>query len=147
MVLTDYGRPHRLDGAATVALWADIRDARFLAEPRDRAIWRVSVPPGSGPGVVGRLQPGLAAAYFYDWGGGLVWLAVADAAEAGAAAIRAAVAPCGGHATLIRASDGLRAATPVFQPLAPPLAALTRRLKESFDPDHLINPGRMYADA
>src|SRR3546814_16595197 len=41
---------------------------------------------------------------FYDWGGGLIWLSLplAGAGDAGAAAVRAAVA-AGGHATLIRA--------------------------------------------
>lgn len=142
-----FGQPTRLDEQATVSLWADIRDARSLAEPRDRAVWRISVPPNSGPGVVARLPEDLSARHFYDWGGGLVWLAVPETGDGGATAIRAAIAPCGGHATLIRASDGLRSAVPVFQPLAAPLMALTRRLKASFDPDNLINPGRMYADA
>ena len=50
-----------------------------------------------------------------------------------------------GHATLIRASAAIRASVPVFEPLDPDLAALTRRIKESFDPKRVLNPGRMYA--
>lgn len=145
-LLSVYGRPMRLDDEATTALWAAIRDGRALAEPWDRAVWRVSVPPNSGPQVVGDLPPGLAAAHFYDWGGGLIWLSTDDKRDAGAAAIRAAVQRHGGHATLIRATDPLRESTAVFQPLTAPLAALSRSVKASFDPDGLINPGRMYAD-
>ena len=33
---------------------------------------------------------------------------------------------------------------PVFQPQPPALAALTRRVKEGFDPGRVLNPGRMY---
>jgi glycolate oxidase FAD binding subunit len=33
----------------------------------------------------------------------------------------------------------------VFEPLDPGLAALSRRLKESFDPRRILNPGRIYA--
>ena len=33
----------------------------------------------------------------------------------------------------------------VFEPLPEPLAALTLRVKESFDPRRILNPGRMYA--
>jgi glycolate oxidase FAD binding subunit len=40
----------------------------------------------------------------------------------------------------------MRSTVPVFQPLEGPLAALTRRVKESFDPLHILNPGRMYPD-
>jgi glycolate oxidase FAD binding subunit len=33
----------------------------------------------------------------------------------------------------------------VYQPLAAPLMELTRRLKATFDPAGILNPGRMYA--
>jgi glycolate oxidase FAD binding subunit len=59
-------------------------------------------------------------------------------------AIREAIKGAG-HATLIRASAALRASAAVFEPLEPDLAALTRRIKESFDPKRILNPGRMYA--
>jgi glycolate oxidase FAD binding subunit len=49
-----------------------------------------------------------------------------------------------GHATLIRAPDTVRIAQPVFQPQPAPLAALTMRVKEGFDPKRILNPGRMY---
>ena len=32
---------------------------------------------------------------------------------------------------------------PVFEPQAGPLAALSARLKEQFDPQGILNPGRM----
>ena len=51
----------------------------------------------------------------------------------------------GGHATLIRAPAAIRAAVPVFEPQDTALAALTKRVKESFDPKGVLGPGRMYA--
>jgi glycolate oxidase FAD binding subunit len=66
--------------------------------------------------------------------------------DGGAAVIRASIAKLGGHATLICGADALRAAVPVFQPQAPALAALSHRVKESFDPRRILNRGRMYAD-
>jgi glycolate oxidase FAD binding subunit len=45
---------------------------------------------------------------------------------------------------MIRAAETTRATVPVYQPQPEPLAALTRRVKESFDPKHVLNPGRMY---
>jgi glycolate oxidase FAD binding subunit len=35
---------------------------------------------------------------------------------------------------------------PVFQPQPAALAALTRRVKESFDPKRVLNRGRMYLE-
>ena len=39
--------------------------------------------------------------------------------------------------------EAVRAAVPVFQPQPAALAALASRVKESFDPKRLFNPGRM----
>lgn len=77
-----------------------------------------------------------------DWGGGLIWSA---SPAQNVTAIRETMAAFGGgHATLIRAADSDRCTVPVFQPQPAPLAALSQRVKESFDPRHILNPGRMY---
>ena len=83
---------------------------------------------------------------FLDWGGGLIWFAVDAPIDAAHETVRAAIAGCGGHATLIRATEPVRAAVPVFQPPAEGIARLSRRVKENFDPHGVLNPGRMYAD-
>ena len=98
-----------------------------------------------------RSPASLDATWFVDWGGGLLWVAVAlttDAAEdGGAALIRSAIRGADGHgtghATLIKGSAALRRAVPVFEPQPPALAALAARVKDSFDPRHILNPGRM----
>jgi glycolate oxidase FAD binding subunit len=61
--------------------------------------------------------------------------------------VRRAAGAHGGHATLIRAPAEIRAAVPVFTPQPPALAALSRRVKASFDPSNLLCPGRLYAEA
>ncbi len=48
-----------------------------------------------------------------------------------------------GHATLVKASAALRRAVAVFEPQTAALAALSRRVKDAFDPAHILNPGRM----
>jgi len=80
---------------------------------------------------------------FYDWGGGLIWLACTEDTDAQETTVRSALADVGGHATLIRASDAVRAAVPVFQPEAKPIAALSGRIRAEFDPAGILNPGRM----
>jgi glycolate oxidase FAD binding subunit len=128
----------------SLAAWRAVRDAAPFIEDSGAAVWRVSLPPTAGAGVVRDLGEGLK--HFYDWGGGLVWLGMPAEGDCGAARLRAAIAPIGGHATLVRAPMALRAAIEVFQPQDAPLAALTRRVKESFDPLSRFNPGRMYRD-
>jgi glycolate oxidase FAD binding subunit len=129
---------------ASIRLWRDIRDVAPFATLADRAIWRVSIAPSAAPALIATLGKKLDLRYFLDWGGGLVWLAVPPAHDADAAIIRGAIGT--GHATLIRASDALRASVPVFQPQAREVAALSARVKESFDPKRLFNRGRMYSE-
>ena len=144
-LLSAFGSPERLDPEAASTLWADVRDARGFGADPDRIVWRVSVPPTRGPEVVARMRA-VILDHIYDWGGGLIWMATARQGDAGAGAIRAALAPCGGHATLMRAPDDFRRTAEVFEPLAPALRAITAGIKASFDPEHLFNPGRMYAE-
>lgn len=144
-LLKPHGRPELIEGPGSETLWREVRDAAFFAGS-DEAVWRLSLAPTKGPtatAAIARVVPG--ARWFYDWGGGLVWLAVPVAGDAGAAAIRAALRPLGGHATLVRAPDAVRAAVPVFEPLAAPLMRLTEGIKKSFDPEGIFEPGRMYA--
>jgi glycolate oxidase FAD binding subunit len=144
-LLKRFGGGEVMDGEAAVALWREVRDVRALVEPRDRAVWRVSTAPTKGPDIVARIARGLEARWFYDWGGGLIWIAVDAAGDAGAAAIRAAVAQAGGHATLVRAPAEVRAAVAVFEPLPEPLMRVTAGIKAALDPAGIFNPGRMYA--
>jgi glycolate oxidase FAD binding subunit len=134
-----------LDAEASTALWREIRDVRYLAGDPARPAWRVSVPPMSGAALAAAVGAADGARAFYDWGGGLVWIDFDAADDAHAARVRAAVAATGGHATLIRAAQDIRARVEVFQPQSAQVAALGRRLKESFDPRGILNPGRMYA--
>jgi glycolate oxidase FAD binding subunit len=93
------------------------------------------VPPSDALRVLERLEP---EGYLADWGGGLI-LAAYDSVDA--ARVRGALAA--GHATLLKAPPAARAATPVFQPQPPAVAAAAARLRAAFDPRGILNPGRM----
>jgi glycolate oxidase FAD binding subunit len=148
--LADLGESEELHSMNSGALWRELRDvAPFVGRP-ERPVWRISVAPQDGASLAAAVARDLDAEYFYDWGGGLIWLAPAGASEdAGAEILRAALSTVagafGGHATLIRAPAKVRTAVPVFQPQEPAMAALTERVKDSFDPKRVLNPGRMYA--
>ena len=144
-LLKRFGQPEIVEGEVGTVLWARIRDAVAFAEPRDSAIWRISTAPTRGPAVTAAIGARRDARWFYDWGGGLIWLATDASGDAGAEIIRTAVRAEGGHATLVRAPDAVRAAVPVFEPLSEPLMRITTGIKAAHDPKGLFNPGRMYA--
>jgi glycolate oxidase FAD binding subunit len=144
-LLAGFGDGLRLIEEEADALWRDIRDCRFFAEPRERAVWRISAAPVRAAALISRLVRDLDLGHFYDWGGGLIWLSLPEANDAGASVIRTALATTGGHATLVRGAPDLRSRIDVFEPLAAPLMKITAGIKASFDPDAILNPGRMYA--
>ena len=125
------------------AFWREVRDVAPLERGADAVVWRISCPPTEGP-AHRRAHQGAAARRpkaFYDWSGGLIWLALPPSADADHAIVRGALGPTGGHATLIRAPETVRAAVPVFQPQPAALAALAARVKESFDPKRPLQSG------
>ncbi len=124
--------------------WRDVRDVAPLDAAPDAVVWKISCPPTEGPAILARIRVQRPEAQaFYDWSGGLIWLALPLSTDADHRIVRGALGTTGGHATLIRAPESVRAAVPVFQPQPAALAALAGRVKESFDPKGLFNPGRM----
>jgi glycolate oxidase FAD binding subunit len=144
-LLKRLGSPDIIEGKGADALWQSVRDGALLVDPRDRAVWRISTAPTKGPDFTSLLPRSLDARWYYDWGGGLVWLSTPAFGDAGAAAVRAAVRRTGGHATLVRAPAEVRAAVDVFEPQSEPLMKITTGIKAAFDPHGILNPGRMYA--
>jgi len=129
------------------AFWRCLRDVGPFAATgaAERPLWRISTVPSKGAEVAAAILRQVGAQVFYDWAGGLIWVETLPSGDASAALVHRAVAAAGGHATLVRAPAAVRAAVDVFMPQDGGLAALTRRVKESFDPKAVLNPGRMWA--
>lgn len=117
--------------AEDAAFWAALRDHLLEFFQDDKPMWRLSVPPTAAPLALGNS--------LIEWGGGLRWLKSA----APAAEIRRAAGAAGGSATLFR--NGTQS-EPRLAPLAPALLVLHQRLKQSFDPHGIFNPGRLWRD-
>ncbi len=144
-LMRSFGPVALLDEKESKALWRSVRQVKPFAaeEARARPLWRISTAPAQAHRLVEAITP--AAQTFYDWGGGLVWVAMPFEDEPDAGSIRRAVAELGGHATMVRAPVSIRAAVDVFERQDDGLRALSKRVKEGFDPRGVLNPGRMWA--
>ena len=142
-LMKPFGQVSMLDETNSKALWKSVRQVKPFAGAQERPLWRISTAPAKGYEVAAAITP--AAQMFYDWAGGLIWVAMPFADEPDAGSIRRAVAELGGHATLIRAPAALRASVEVFEPQSAGLRSLSKRVKDGFDPKGVLNPGRMWA--
>jgi len=114
--------------------WKWIRDVEAFAG-QEGDVWRISVKPSDGPKVTAALD---AKAVIYDWGGGLVWALMPAGRD-----IRPALSGIGGHATLVRASSETKARVAMLQPEPAPVAALSRGIRQKYDPRGILNAGLM----
>jgi glycolate oxidase FAD binding subunit len=117
-----------VENAQSAAIWADIRDVSAL-QGRAGDIWRLSVLPTDAAGIAVEILAAIGGDTLrdavYDWGGGLVWLALPAGADD---AVRAAV---NGRGAAIKLR-GTGAAP--FAPQSAQVSALTAALKAQFDP-------------
>ncbi|WP_085579324.1 FAD-binding protein [Thalassospira mesophila] len=146
-LLADIGTASVVRAAPSLGMWQAIADVKPM-QGQGGVLWRLSVPPASGGGVVGALRHiDDSADIMLDWAGGLVWAQFAggDASRhvEQARKIRKIAVEAGGQAWLVRASAQLRREIPVFQPLSPQINRINRKISENFDPHGLLNPGRM----
>jgi glycolate oxidase FAD binding subunit len=126
----------RLGGDVAIdasSFWSGLREQRqaFFADA-NLALWRLAMPSTAPP-------LDLPGAQLIEWGAAQRWLR----GDSDAGALRDTVAALGGHATQFRGGDKT---VGVFHPLSPALRALHGRLKNSFDPRRVFNPGRLYRD-
>ncbi len=131
-----------VDQREAAAYWIGLREqteAFFASRPPEVPLWRIALPSIAPPLDAARLG---FEDQLIEWGGALRWIAT----KVDGATIREAATLLGGHATLWRASDALKAQYGVFSPLSAPLMAIHRRLKAEFDPDRLFNRGRLYPE-
>lgn len=129
----------QLDAEGAPPLWRGLRDHRHHFFGGDdlaaRPLWRIALPPTAAP-------LDLPGTQLIEWGGAQRWLR----SDAAPGEVRAQARGRGGHATLFRGGSQAARAAGVFEPLAPALAAIHRRLKSEFDPAGILNRGRLYPE-
>jgi len=111
--------------------WQNIKEQKHTFFNGSQSLWRLSLPPATAAlNVDGEILS--------EWGGALRWLK----SDLDADKVRALVQGVGGYATLFRNASN---AIDVFPPLDPVMLQLHKKLKQSFDPKNILNPGVMFS--
>lgn len=137
-----WGGVTRLGEEDSKIVWRQVRDVHPYCDGTQKPLWRISMAPSVGHRLVAAMARESSIDAFYDWQGGLIWMRMEDGAEP--ERLRGHIkALGGGHATLMRASDVIRAGTPVFEPQSVAINLLSAQVKHKLDPAGIFNPGKM----
>lgn len=116
-----------------LTFWQDLRDQRLPWFGRHPQLWRVVLPPGR------KLPERFLGDALLDWNGQQVWIG----GEQDFGTLQQAARTAGGHARLFRGGDRRGEVLPdggaVFR-------RLHRNIKQAFDPEGILNPGRLFTD-
>ena len=133
-LLAVHGNCAAMTAGESLRLWEAVATASALTECE--TLWRAHVAPSRAAALTAALDV-LGASYLLDWAGAALWIGGPFDC-----AVRTAVTAAGGHAMLVRAPVELRSVTPIREPEAPAVAALSNRIKQAFDPAGILDPRR-----
>ena len=81
--------------------------------------------------------------YFLDWGGSLIWLELNDISIKILNEIKDITKDHNGYFTIIKVEEDMKASADIFT-IDPIKYKISEKIKKSFDPKRIFNPGKMY---
>ena len=82
--------------------------------------------------------------YFLDWGGSLIWLQIENVSTKTLKEIKNITQKHFGYYTIIKIENDLKATADIFT-IDPIKYKISEKIKKSFDPKRIFNPGKMYS--
>jgi glycolate oxidase FAD binding subunit len=130
-----------LDPSQSDIFWENTRCLKVFTNLKSN-LFRVVVPASEVLNLTSSLKP-YNVKYFIDWGGNLIWLQVDELNLNSLKEIRFLVKNLGGYLTVLKADESLKASIDIFT-IDEVKYKISEKIKKSFDPKRILNPGKMY---
>ena len=130
-----------LDSEQSNIFWEDTRCLKVFTNLKNNLL-RIIVPASETFDLINKLKP-YNIKYFIDWGGNLVWVQLGELNLNILKEIKFIVKTLGGYLTVIKVEESLKALIDIFT-IDDVKYKIYEKIKKSFDPKRILNPGKMY---
>ena len=131
-----------LDVYQSILFWKKINSLELFTGTKNN-ILRAVVPPSKCEMIIRNLKNKYK--YFIDWSGSLFWIEVCDKDNEAIKELKSMILANDGYLTIIKKSENFEYSENIFT-INDVKLMISKKIKESFDPKGLFNPGKMYKD-
>ena len=131
-----------LDYNQSDLFWKKVNNLELFSNTKN-SIFRVVIPQSKCASLLEHFDKNYR--YFIDWCGSLVWLEVSGLTEEKFFSLRKSIVELGGYLTVIKQQDDGLYIEENFT-VNETVLNISKKIKESFDPRKIFNPGKMYKE-
>ena len=129
-----------LDVYQSEPFWKKVNNLELFEKTKNNVL-RLVIPPSHGSKLIKYLEN--KHKYYVDWCGSLFWIEVQKKKEQKIKELKKIARNCGGYLTVIKTSSDYDYVEPVFM-VDDIRLMISKKVKISFDPKRILNPGKMY---
>ena len=131
-----------LDFYQSKLFWEKINNLELFSGTKNNLL-RAVIPPAESLNLMKYLKNNFK--YYIDWCGSLFWIEVLEEENIQIKAMKEKIINLGGYLTIVKKSESLSSDIDLFT-VNDTRLLLSQKIKKSFDPKKLLNPGKMYRD-
>ena len=131
-----------LDIYQSILFWQKVNNLELFSNTKNNLL-RAVVPPSNNEKLMKYLSKKYK--YYVDWSGFLFWIEVPDKEENNIKKIKKFVLEIEGYLTIIKRSENFDFNETLFT-VDKNRLMISKKIKESFDPKRIFNPGKMYRE-
>ena len=129
-----------LDFHQSILFWSKINNIELFSNTKNN-ILRAVIPPSNNEKFVRYLKNKYK--FYIDWFGSLFWIEVIDKDEKKIKEIKSFILEIKGYLTIIKRSENFSFEEDLFT-INENRLLISKKIKDSFDPKRILNPGKMY---
>ena len=131
-----------LESVQTKIFWNKTKNLEIFSNSKKNLL-RIVVPISETLSVLQKMKP-YEINYFLDWGGSLIWVELEKISLKILREIKDIMQQHSGYFTIIKVEEDLKASADIFT-IDPIKYKISEKIKKSFDPKRIFNPGKMYS--